>query len=148
MRVVNKKTKRDFQILERYEAGVVLTGPEVKSVKAGRIKLQGSFVKIKEDEAFLVNVLIPPYQPAGRRINFDSTRTRKLLLRKREIVNLSVKSNQSGLTIVPLSCYTKHGLVKVEIALARGKKKYEKREVIKRKDIEREIERELRGKRS
>jgi SsrA-binding protein len=146
MRVVNKKAKRDFQILERYEAGVILTGPEVKSVKAGRIKLEGSFVKIKEDEAFLVNVLIPPYQPAGRQVNFDSTRTRKLLLRKREIVNLSVKSNQSGLTIVPLSCYTKHGLVKVEIALTRGKKKYEKREVIKRRDIEREVERVVRGK--
>lgn len=145
MRVVNRKAKRDYQILEKYEAGIVLTGAEVKSVKEGRIKLEESFIRIKEGEAFLINAHIPPYLPAGLR-GHDSTRDRKLLLKKREILNLSLKTSHSSLTIVPLSCYTRHGLVKLEIALAKGKKKWEKKEAIKKRDIEREMERELRGK--
>jgi len=131
--------------LEKYEAGIALTGAEVKSVKQGRIKLEESFVRIQNREAFLINAYVPPYLPAGSR-GHDPLRTRKLLLRKKEILSLSLKTAHSSLTIVPLSCYTKRGLVKIEIALAKGKKKYEKREAIKRKDIEREVERELRGK--
>ncbi len=144
MRVVNRKAKRDYQILEKYEAGVVFTGAEVKSVRQGRIKLEESFVKIKDEEAFLTNAHIPPYLPAGSR-GHDPLRSRKLLLRKKEILNLSLKTAHSSLTIVPLVCYTKGPWIKLEIALVRGKKRYEKREAIKRRDIEREVERELRG---
>lgn len=145
MRVVNRRAKRDYQILEKYEAGIALNGAEVKSVKQGRIKLEESFVRIKDREAFLLNAHISPYLPAGSR-GHDPLRDRKLLLRKKEILTLSLKTAHSDLTIIPLSCYTKRGLIKLEIALARGKRKYEKREAIKRRDIEREVERELRGK--
>ena len=145
MKVVNRRARRDYQILEKYEAGIALTGAEVKSVKGGRIKLEESFIRIKDTEAFLLNAHIPPYLPAGSR-GYDPLRDRRLLLRKKEILTLSLQTTRSGLTIVPLSCYTKRGLVKLEIALAKGKKKYEKREAIKRRDIEREMERELRGK--
>ena len=145
MRVVNRRAKRDYQILEKYEAGIVLTGPEVKSVKGGRIRLEESFVRIKDNEAFLVNAEIPFYLPAGKR-DYDPRRERKLLLHKKEILNLALKTAHSSLTIVPISCYTKHGLVKLTIALARGKRKWEKKEAIKRRDLEREVERELRGK--
>lgn len=146
MRVINRRAKRDYQILRRYEAGIVLTGGEVKSVKEGRIRLEESFIRIRGNEAFLVNAEIPFYRPAGRR-DYDSRRERKLLLHKREILDLGLKTGRSSLTIVPLACYTKRGLVKVEIALVRGKKKWEKREAIKRRDLVREMERELREKR-
>lgn len=144
MRVVNRKARRDYQFLENYEAGIVLTGAEVKSIKQGRVKLDGSFVKIKNEEAFLINAHVSPYLPAGKQ-GQDPLRTRKLLLKKKEILSLSLKTAHSSLTIVPVVCYTKRGLVKLEIALAKGKKKYEKREAIKRKDLQREIEREVKG---
>lgn len=145
MRVVNRKARRDYQFLEKYEAGIVLTGAEVKSIRQGRIKLDESFVKIKDEEAFLTNAHISPYLPAGKK-DYDPLRTRKLLLRKKEILKLSLKTAHSGLTIVPITCYTKHGLIKLEIALAKGKKKYEKREAIKRRDLQREVERAVREK--
>lgn len=145
MHVFNRRAKRDYQFLEKYEAGIVLTGAEVKSIKQGRIKIDQSFIKIKDEEAFLVNAHISPYLPAGKQ-GHDALRTRKLLLKKKEILSLSLKIAHSGLTIVPLACYAKHGLIKLEIALAKGKRKYEKREAIKRRDLEREVERELRRK--
>ncbi|TSC53109.1 MAG: SsrA-binding protein [Microgenomates group bacterium LiPW_16] len=144
MKVTNRRAYHDYHILERLEAGIHLTGPEVKSVKGGHISLEGAFVKIAGSEAYLINAQIYPY-PHARLENYDPRRTRKLLLHKKEIIALKSKI-QSGLTLVPLSCYTKQGLVKIELALARGKKRYEKREALKKRDLERELEEELRGK--
>lgn len=145
MRVVNRRAFYDYQTLEKFEAGIVLTGPEVKSVKTRHLDLSGSFVKIVGSEVYLVNAKIYPY-PFARLENYDSQRTRKLLLGKKQIISLKTKISQSNLTIVPLACYTTRGLVKLELALAKGKKEYDHREAIKRRDLEREMERELRGK--
>ncbi len=145
MKITNRRAFYDFQILEKLEAGIHLTGPEVKSVKAGHLSLEGAFVKIVGSEAYLVNAQIHPY-PQARLENYDPRRTRKLLLHKKELVALKTKAQQTNLTLVPLSCYTTSGLIKLEIALARGKRKYEKKEALKRKDLEREVEEELRGK--
>lgn len=143
MKIINRRAKHDYEILETYEAGIKLTGPEVKSVKLGRIKLDRSFVKILDSEVHLVNLAIAPY-PYARQKNYDPSRTRKLLLHKKEITSISSKTHKAHLTLVPVSCYTKRGLIKIQIGLAKGKKKYEKRRAKKQKDIEREIERELR----
>lgn len=137
MKIANRRAFRDFKILEKFEAGINLVGPEVKSVKGGHADLTGSFVRIVGSEAYLVNAKIFPL-PYARLEGYDERRTRKLLLHKKEIISLKSKTEGSNLTIIPLSLYTKNRLVKVEIALARGKKKYEKREVIKRRDLERE----------
>lgn len=145
MKVVNRYAFHDYFILERFEAGIKLTGPEVKSVKGNRVTLTGAFVRIIGSEAFLVNAQIQPYVFA-RIENYDSRRTRKLLLNKKEIIAIKSKIEGANLTLVPLSLYTTHGLVKVEVGLARGKKQYEKREVLKRKDALRELERQYRGK--
>jgi len=147
MKITYRRVYHDYHILEKLEAGIHLTGPEVKSVKGGHMSLEGAFVKIVGSEAYLVNAQIHPYPharpPAG---GYDPRRTRKLLLHKKEIIALKSRTQQGSLTLVPLSCYTKQGLVKLEIALARGKKKYEKRDALKRQDLERELEEELRGK--
>lgn len=145
MKVVNPKAGYDYHLLEKIEAGIALTGPEVKSVKKGQISLKESFIKIRENEAWLINAHIAPYQNAERE-GYDPRRTRKLLLHRRQLERLSQKIKEKGLTIVPVSCYNKGRRVKLEIALAKGKRAYEKREAIKRKDLEREVERELRGK--
>lgn len=145
MKIINRRAFHDYQILEKFEAGVSLTGPEVKSVKTGHADLSGSFVKIVGSEIYLVNAKIYPYSFA-RIENYDPQRTRKLLLHKKQTIVLKTKLAQSSLTIVPLSCYTTHGLVKMELALAKGKKKYDHREEIRRRDLEREMEREIRGK--
>lgn len=144
MRIVNRRARRNLRILEKYEAGVVLTGAEVKSIREGRLNLSESLVRIKNREAFLVNAYIHPYRPVGAS-GYNPRRDRKLLLNKKEITRLSTRLSP-GLTIVPLSCYTKGDLIKIEIALAKGKKRYEKKEIIKRRDLAREVERELRGK--
>lgn len=144
MKIVNRRAYFDYHILEKFEAGIHLTGAEVKSVKGGHMSLAGAFVRIVGSETYLVNAQIHPYTNA-RVENYDSRRTRKLLLHKKEIIALKSKT-QSGLTLVPLSCYTSKGLVKLELALARGKKKYEKRQARKIRDWEREMEEELRGK--
>lgn len=144
MRIVNRRAYHDYQIFERFEAGIHLTGPEVKSVKGGHMSLEGAFGKIVGSEAYLLNAQVHPY-PHARLENYDLRRTRKLLLHKKEIIALKSKL-ASGLTLVPLSCYTSKGLVKLELALARGKKKYEKREALKKRDLEKELEEELRGK--
>jgi SsrA-binding protein len=143
MRVINRKARRDYRILETLEAGIELKGPEVKSTKEGRIDLGQAYVRLGDDQVFLLNAHIAPYPPAGRQV-FAPTRTRRLLLHKKEITALKSKMARSRLTLVPVSCYTKRGLVKLEIGLARGKKRWQKREDIKKRDLEREVERELR----
>ncbi len=141
----NKKARFDYEILETYEAGIVLTGPEVKSVKAGQISIKESFATVKGEEVFLTNAHISPYKQAAN-IEQEPTRSRKLLLKRSEISSLIGKSKTQGLTLVPTKVYLKRGFVKVEIGLGRGKKLHDKRETIKRKDIKRDIQRDLREK--
>jgi len=147
MRVVNRRAKFDYEIKDKIEAGIVLTGAEVKSVKGEKIKLEGAHVKIIDGEAYLVNSEISPYAYADNR-EYDPKRTRKLLLKKKQITALLTKIKSGALTLVALACYTigRRGIIKIEVGIARGKKKWDKREAIKRKDREREMERELRGK--
>lgn len=147
MKTTNRRAFFDYQILEKIEAGINLTGQEVKSVKGGHLSLDGSYVKIVGSEAYLVNAQIHPYSNA-RVENYDPNRTRKLLLHKKETISLKSKIDQSNLTLVPLECYTtSHGLLKLTIGLAKGKKQYEKREALKKKDLDRQVEEELKGKR-
>lgn len=140
----NKKAFFDYEIIEGLEAGVVLLGTEVKSAKEGKINLKDAFVKIMNGEAYLLNCHISPYSH-GNITNHDPTRTRKLLLHKKELNKLIGKSKEKGLTLVPLKMYLKGNKIKVEIALAKGKKIYDKRESIKKKDLSREIKRELKN---
>jgi SsrA-binding protein len=145
MNITNKKAFVDYVIQDRVEAGIVLAGHEVKSLRGGHAKLEGSFVRIIGSEAYLVGAQIYPYAFA-RVEQYDPARTRKLLLHKREILALKQKMDAGGLTLVPLSWYTTGYKVKLEIGLAKGKKQYEKREVIKRRDMKKELERRFRGK--
>jgi len=145
MNVVNRRAFHDYEILETFETGLVLTGAEVKSVRGGRISLEGSFVRILGSETYLVNAQIFPY-PYARPENYDPKRTRKLLLHKKEIISLKTKIASSNLAVVPLECYFSHGIIKLKIGLAKGKKEYQKREKLRRRDIERETQRELRVK--
>ncbi len=139
----NRKAKRDYELLEIFEAGLVLKGTEIKSVRAGRVSLNEAFVRIDRNlEAWLVDAYIAPYDHAGWG-NHDPRRPRKLLLHKKEILELWNKVREKGLTIVPLRMYLRDGRAKVEIALARGKKKYDKRQEIARREAEREIRRQL-----
>lgn len=142
MKITNKKAFFDYQLLEKIEAGINLYGSEVKAVRLGRADLTGSFVKIIGSEAYLINAKIFPYQ-SGQIEDYDEKRTRKLLLHKNEIIALKTKTQGANLSLVPVSMYLKHGFIKLEIALGKGKKMYEKRESIKKKDIQRNIEQEL-----
>ncbi|OHA07804.1 MAG: SsrA-binding protein [Candidatus Sungbacteria bacterium RIFCSPLOWO2_01_FULL_47_10] len=142
----NKRAFFDYEILETYEAGLELFGFEVKSVKTGHISLGGSYIIIRPKpsgsvEAELLNAHIPPYQPKNAPASYEPYRTRKLLLHKSEIKALIGKSAQKGLTLVPLRVYNKRGKIKLEFGLARSKKKQDKRETIKRREAEREIDR-------
>ncbi len=139
----NKKAYFNYQILEKFTAGIVLTGQEVKSIKTGRINLSGSYVVLKKEEPYLIGVNIPPYQPKNAPKNYEPERPRKLLLKKSEIKTLIGKVKQKGLTLVPLKIYTKHAKIKLEFGLAKSKKKKDKREIIKKREIEREIQKEL-----
>ena len=145
MKIVNKKAFFDYEILDRFEAGIHLVGAEVKSLRNGHAKLDGSYVKVIGSEIYLVGAQIFPYIYA-RPEDYDPARTRKLLLHKKEIVSLKGKLDGANLTLVPLSWYTKGPLVKLEVGLARGKKQYEKREAKKREDQKRELEVEFKGK--
>ncbi len=137
---VNKKAKFDYEILDTHEAGLVLTGPEVKSVKAGQVQLKGAFLHIKNGELWLKNAFIAKYKPAASyQEDYDAQRDRKVLVHKRELKRLIGKKQAEGLTIVPLSIYTKGNLIKLQFAVARGKKKYEKRETIKKRDVDRQL---------
>lgn len=141
----NRKARHDYFIEETFEAGVVLTGTEVKSCRLGRANLQDSFAEVRNGEVFLQNVHISPYEQ-GNRFNHEPRRERKLLLHKLEIVRLIGKVREKGFTLVPLRLYLKNGKIKVELALARGKKSYDKRRDIAERDARREVERALRGK--
>jgi SsrA-binding protein len=133
----NKKAFHDYFILEKLEAGVSLLGTEVKSIREGRINLKDSYAHIRAGEAFLFNCHISPYTH-GNRQNHEPTRTRKLLLQRKEIRKLIGKTQEKGLTLVPIRVYLKRGLVKIELGLARGKKLYDKRETERRKESDRE----------
>lgn len=138
MEVINRKANYDYEIIDTYEAGVVLTGTEIKSIRLGRITLKDSYAIIKNNEIFLLNVHISSYEQ-GNRFNHDELRTRKLLLHKKEIIKLKEKIDKEGFTIIPLKLYFVKGKVKILLGLAKGKKNYDKREAIKKKDIERQI---------
>lgn len=142
MKIYNRKFRREYQEIEKYEAGIVLSGAEVKSIRKGRINLEDAYVKILSDGAYLINAQIPLYQFA-QISSYDPKRSRKLLLHKRELIRLKTKiASSPRLTIVPVSCYNKGNLIKIEIALVKGRKDIEKRKLEKRRDIEREQERE------
>lgn len=139
----NRKARFDYEILETYEAGMELLGTEVKAIKTGRGNLTGCFAVIRNNEAFLLNANIPAYQPANAPKNYDPQRTRRLLLKKAEIRELLGKTAQKGLTLIPLKMYNKNGKIKVLLGLGRNKKKSDKRETIKKRDVEREVKRTL-----
>lgn len=139
----NKKARHDYEIEETYEAGIVLTGTEIKSIRAGKVNLKDSYARIKDGEVFLLNMHISPYEQ-GNRFNHDPVRTRKMLLHKKEINKLIGLTKEKGYTLVPLKLYLKNGWAKVDLAVAKGKKLYDKREAMKKRDAQREIERAFR----
>lgn len=140
----NKRANFDYEITDKYEAGLVLAGHEVKSVKTGHISLKGAYVTIKGRESgkvelYLTNSHIPKYSRATTVLDYDPERSRKLLLHKSEVNHLIGKKKEQGLTLVPIKIYTKHNLLKLEFGVGRGKKKYDKRDDIKKKDVERDM---------
>ena len=141
----NKKAYKDYFLQETFEAGVALTGTEVKSIRARRVNFKDSFARLKNGEVFLLNLHISPYEQ-GNRYNVDPERTRKLLLHRKQIDRLLGKTQEKGLTLVPTKIYIKNGLVKVEIALGKGKKAFDKREAIKREEAKRDLQRYLKDK--
>lgn len=142
MKILNKRAPYDYELLERFEAGVNLQGQEVKAVRLGHADLTGSFARIRGSEVYLINAKIYPYEFA-RTQDYDQKRTRKLLLHKKEILALKTKTDGSNLTIVPVSLYTTPNLIKVELALAKPRRKVNKKEMKKRSDLDRDIERTL-----
>lgn len=140
---VNRTAHFDYEILNTYEAGIELLGFEVKSVKIGHANLTGSFAIIRNGQAVLLNANIPAYQPKNAPKNYEPTRSRRLLLHKKEISELIGKTAQKGLTIVPLKVYNKKGRIKILIGLARNKQKRDKRETIKKRDVAREVRRTM-----
>src|SRR3989344_6471206 len=143
---INKKAFFNYEILEKFEAGLKLLGHEVKSLKLNHYSLAGAYVSIRDGEAWLINATISPYQPKNINVFYNPLRQRKLLLTKKEFEYLRGKGQERGLTIVPLKVYNKHGQIKLEIGLAKGKSRSDKREVLKQRVTEREILRELRSK--
>jgi SsrA-binding protein len=139
----NRKARFNYEILEKYESGIELLGTEVKSVRGGQMSLEGAFVIVRGGEAFLINANIPPFQPKNAPKDYDPLRNRKLLLTKKEIEELAGSEKNKSLTIVPISVYNKNRKIKVEIALVKGKKKFDKRETIKKRDTDREIRRDF-----
>lgn len=144
MKIPNKHASRDYQLFEHMETGIALLGAEVKAIRLGHADLTGSHVRIVGTEAYLINAQIFPYKYA-RPEGYQEKRTRKLLMHKKEILALKAKMEGAGLTIVPLSIYTIGTLIKVEIAIAKGKKEYDKRRDIKKRDIDREIAQKMKG---
>lgn len=141
---LNKKASFDYQILETYEAGIVLFGYEVKSLRDGQANLKGAYITFKEDnknrtEAFLVNAYISKYKLAGKREEYNPERPRKILLKRKELDHLVGKKQEKGLTVIPIKLYTKSSFIKLEIAVVKGKKAFDKREDSKKKDIEKHI---------
>jgi len=146
MNIYNRRANYDYEILETLEAGLVLKGYEVKSIKNSKISLKGSYVTIKDNEAYLINAHISPYQPPNTPKNYDPMRSRKLLLHKNQIKSLIGKLKQKGLTLVPIKIYTKRGIIKLEFGVGRGKREVDKREKIKQRETKKKIERAIRGK--
>jgi SsrA-binding protein len=140
----NKKARHDYSIIDTIEAGIVLQGTEIKSIRNSRINLKDGYAQIRNGEAWLMNVHISPYEQ-GNIFNHDPLRTRKLLMHKKQIARLIGETKNTGVTLVPLKVYIKDGYAKVLIGLAKGKKQYDKREDMKRKDIKREIDRTLKS---
>lgn len=141
----NKKAYYNYTILEKFEAGISLLGQEVKSLKTRGINLAGSYVVLKDEEVFWIGANIPPYQPRNVGSSYNPERSRKILLKKSEIKYLLGKTKQKGLTLVPLKVYTIRGKIKLEFAIVKGKRRSDKRDSIKKRDIEREIERTIKG---
>ena len=141
----NRKAHFNYEILEKYETGIELLGTEVKSVREGQMSLEGAFVIVRGGEAFLINMNVPPFQPKNAPKDYDPLRNRKLLLTKKEIAKLGGNEKNKSLTIVPISVYNKNRKIKVEIALVKSKKKLDKRETIKKRETDREIRREYKG---
>jgi SsrA-binding protein len=149
MTILNRQAHFNYQLLETFEAGLVLTGSEVKSIRAGQANLNDAYAKIKDGEVWLNNLHIAPYSSAGQQNKaegYEPTRARKLLLHKKEVLQLTSKLQEQGLSLIPTKIYSTRNHIKVELALAKGKKKYDKRESIKRREVDRETRRKL-GKR-
>ena len=136
----NRRARHDYQILERFEAGIALTGSEVKSLRAGRASLNEAFARAHGSEVWLENMHIPPYEQ-GQKRGYDPVRARKLLLHRKEIARLVGKQKEQGLALIPMRVYFAHGLAKVELGLGKGKREYEKRQSIAKREHEREMER-------
>lgn len=143
--IQNRKAHFNFEILETFEAGLVLHGFEAKSIRAGKGKLEGAHVIIRGQEAFLVGSSVTAYQPANTPKDYDAERVRKLLLSKKQIAHIEQQTETAGLTCIPLKLYNNGRNIKIEIALARGKKKHDKRETLKSRDSKREIDRTLKS---
>ena len=135
----NKKAYFDYEIIETLEAGIILKGYEVTSIRKGKINLFGSYATFHNNELFLTNASIATYQPKNQPANYDARRPRKLLLKRKELEYLQSQNRQKGISIIPLKVYDKNGKIKIELALARGKKKYDKRESIKQKEFKRRV---------
>ncbi|MFH1780711.1 MAG: SsrA-binding protein SmpB, partial [Candidatus Nealsonbacteria bacterium] len=134
--IKNKRAYFDYEFLENFEAGIVLTGQEVKSIKSGKISLTGSYVILRNGEIYLINANIAPYQPKNTSKDYIPTRARKLLLKKKEIRYLFGKSQERGLTLIPLRVYSNKGKIKIEFAISRGRKKANKKELIKKRETD------------
>jgi len=143
MLIYNKKAHFDYELLEKFTAGIELLGFEVKSLRQKQGSLEGAYVSVRGGEAYLINASIPPFQPGNTPKDYDPMRNRRLLLTKKEIALLAANESKKGLTIVPVSVYNHGRKIKVEIAIARGKKKFDKRETLKARETEREIRRTL-----
>jgi len=141
----NRKAYFNYEILDRFEAGISLVGQEVKSLKTRGVNLAGSYVMVRNEELFWVGAKIPAYQPKNAPSDYDVERSRKLLLRKNEIKKLLGKAKEKGLTLIPLRVYSKNAKIKLEFGLAKGKKEIDKRELIKKREIQKDIERELKS---
>lgn len=142
--IQNKKAKFDYEIIDTYEAGIVLTGTEIKSIRAGKAQLRDSYAVIRNGEVFLLNMHISHYEQ-GNIFNHDETRTRKLLFHKKEILKLRDKVEVEGLTLVPIKLYFKGNKAKILIGVAKGKKTYDKRETIKKRDIDRDLKKQYKN---
>jgi SsrA-binding protein len=142
--IQNKKAGFNYHITEKMEAGLALTGQEVKSLREKKGSLFGSYVSIKNGECYLLGCNIPPYQPKNAPSGYNPKKERKLLLKKKEIAYLTGKTKEKGIALIPMKIYTKKNLIKLEFGVAKGKKKYDKRETIKKREIERSIKRIVR----
>lgn len=143
---INKRAHYDYEILEKMEGGLVLAGYEVKSIKTGLISLKGAFVTIRDNQAYLTNATIPAYQPKNMPESYDPERSRKVLIHKSQLKSLIGKISRKGLTLVPIKVYSNRGLIKLEFGVGKGKKKFDKREDIKKREAKVSIERTLKNK--